>query len=147
MRAGAFSICSITRNIGFVKERSDALPFLFLFSEPLPPALRILRQQLLRHKELAAVEAVGAGEHIADTAAQRDQLQPHAAEQLIGQQDGGDEGVRRAAEHRDEAHGGGEPGGQAQQRAECTAEGRTDVEAGDDLAALEARREGQGGYC
>ena len=88
---------------------------------------------------------MGAGEHIADAAAQRDQLQPHAAEQLIGQQDGGDEGVRRAAEHRDEAHGGGEPGGQAQQRAECTAEGRTDVEAGDDLAALEARREGQGG--
>ena len=87
---------------------------------------------------------MGAGEHIADTAAQRDELQPHAAEQLIGQQDGGDEGVRRAAEHRDEAHGGGEPGGQAQQRAECTAEGRTDVEAGDDLAALEARREGQG---
>ena len=31
--------------------------------QPLPPALRILRQQLLRHKELAAVEAVGAGEH------------------------------------------------------------------------------------
>ena len=57
--------------------------------QPLPPALRILRQQLLRHKELAAVEAVGAGEHIADTAAQRDQLQPHAAEQLIGQQEGG----------------------------------------------------------
>lgn len=55
-----------------------------------------------------------------------------------------DKGIRRAAEHRDEAHGGGEPGGQAQQRAECTAEGRTDVEAGDDLAALEARREGQG---
>ena len=67
--------------------------------QPLPPALRILRQQLLRHKELAAVEAVGAGEHIADAAAQRDQLQPHAAEQLIGQQDGGDEGIRRAAEY------------------------------------------------
>ena len=88
---------------------------------------------------------MGAGEHIADAAAQRDQLQPHAAEQLIGQQDGGDKRIGRAAEHRDEAHGGGEPGGQAQQRAECTAEGRTDVEAGDDLAALEARREGKGG--
>ena len=88
---------------------------------------------------------MGAGEHITDAAAQRDQLQPHAAEQLIGQQDGGDKRIGCAAEHRDEAHGGGEPGGQAQQRAECTAEGRTDVEAGDDLAALEARREGQGG--
>ena len=32
-----------------------------LVVQPLPPALRILRQQLLRHKELAAVEAVGAG--------------------------------------------------------------------------------------
>ena len=36
MRAGAFSICSITRNIGFVKERSDALPFLFYFLSRFP---------------------------------------------------------------------------------------------------------------
>ena len=36
MRAGAFSIFSITRNIGFVKERSDALPFLFYFLNRFP---------------------------------------------------------------------------------------------------------------
>ena len=36
MRAGAFSICSITRNVGFVKERSDALPFFFYFLNRFP---------------------------------------------------------------------------------------------------------------
>ena len=36
LRAGTFSICSITRNIGFVKERSDALPFLFYFLNRFP---------------------------------------------------------------------------------------------------------------
>ena len=113
-------------------------------AKPLSPVGGILRQQLLSDEELAAVEPVGAREHIADAAAQRDQLKACPAEQLIGQQDGGDEGVGRAAEDRDEADRRRKPGRQAQQRAEHAAEGRTDVEAGYDLTALEARREGQG---
>ena len=44
-------------------------------AKPLSPVGGILRQQLLSDEELAAVEPVGAREHIADAAAQRDQLE------------------------------------------------------------------------
>ena len=77
----------------------------------------ILRAKLVGDEGLAAVKAVVAGEHVADAAAQRDKLQPGPAEQLKAQQDGGDEGVGGTAEDGHEAHGGREPGGQAQQRA------------------------------
>mgnify|MGYP001523515628 CR=1 FL=1 len=76
----------------------------------------ILRAQLVGDEGLAAVKAVVAGEHVADAAAQRDELQPGPAEQLEAQQDGGDEGIGGTAEDGHEAHGGREPGGQAQQR-------------------------------
>ena len=58
----------------------------------------ILRAQFVGDKGLAAVQAVVAGEHKADTAAQRDELQPGAAEQLKAQQDGGDQDVGGTAE-------------------------------------------------
>lgn len=105
----------------------------------------VLRPQLVGDKGLTAVEAVVAREHVAHAAAQRNKLQPLPVEQLKAQQDRRDQGIGGTAEHRDQADGGGEPGGQAQQGACHTAKGGTDEEVGHDLAALEAHRQRQRG--
>ena len=86
-----------------------------------------------------------AGEHIADAAAQRDELQPGAAEQLKAQQDGGDQDVGGTAEDGHQPHRRRKFGGQAQQRADHAAEGSAHKEAGHHLAALEPAGKGQRG--
>ena len=86
-----------------------------------------------------------AGEHIADAAAQRDELQPCAAEQLKAQQNGGDQGVGGTAEDGHQPHCRCKPGGQTQQRADHAAEGSAHKKAGHHLAALEPAGKGQCG--
>ena len=86
-----------------------------------------------------------AGEHKADTAAQRDELQPGAAEQLKAQQDGGDQDVGGTAEDGHQPHRRRKFGGQTQQRADHAAEGSAHKKAGHHLAALEPAGKGQRG--
>ena len=82
---------------------------------------------------------------VTDAAAQRDELQPRAAEQLKTQQDGGDQGVGGTAEDGHQPHCRRKPGGQTQQRADHAAEGSAHKKAGHHLAALEPTGKGQRG--
>ena len=104
----------------------------------------VLGAQLVGDESLAAVQAMVAGEHVADAAAQRDEFQPGPAEQLKAQQDGRDERIGGTAENGHQANRRREPGGQAQHGAEHAAEGGSHKEAGHDLAALEPAGKGQG---
>ena len=79
--------------------------------QPCFPPGRVLRVEFIAEECLAAVQAMIAREHITQPAAQRDQLQPGPAKQLIGQQKGGNEGVGGTAEDSHHGHGSRKPGG------------------------------------
>ena len=94
---------------------------------------------------LAAVQAAVAGQHIADGAGHGEVQHALRTEHLHTQHHRGDGAVHRAAEHGHKADGGGEGGGQAQQRAHPAAEGGAHEEGRHYLTALEAAADGNGG--
>ena len=103
-----------------------------------------LRLQLGIQNRLAGVEALIAGEHIAQAAGQCKIQKALRAEQLHRQQRGRQRAVRYAAEHRRKAHSRAKPGGQSQQRRHSTAKGSSHKKGGYHLAALKARRQSNG---
>ena len=102
------TIVIVARPVGKIKGKTMEKSMV----QPCFPPGRVLRVEFIAEECLAAVQAMIAREHITQPAAQRNQLQPGPAKQLIGQQKGGDEGVGGAAEDSHHGHGSRKPGGQ-----------------------------------
>ena len=102
----------------------------------------ILGFQLGVQDGLAGVEAVIAGEHIADAAGQGKVQQASVTKQLHGQKDRGQRAVGGTAEHRCQSQCGGKARRDTQQGTRHAAEGPPPPAGGDPLAALEACSQG-----
>lgn len=90
---------------------------------------------------LAVVQAVVAGQHIAGGYGNEKIISIVKAEQLEGNEQGGDRAVGNSAEYGDHANSSAQGRGKAQKRSHGTAEGGADKQGGYDFTALVA-----GGY-